>query len=371
MINEYLTDPNDEFDISYDTPNTIGMGYSKVNMYNSLKDNPTQKFWFYIKKSKIVEIDGNYLTVSLSNNINGKIFLKCLDNIKNNLIEFINSEINKNIKTINKVYEAEKNRPIYIRAKIDNMTPIFRNNNKIKLEDLNINDNFVSMYLEINEIIISQKEKKAWMIWKILQIKVLDSIDFSQEFFEVSDKKQITTSLSSNIQLPTNNISERLEKPKNKVSQESNIKINTNGPMRFQISQSLLLNQLKKLNKTTAIKDENTENNIKQDENIKNTENNISSALIEHVENIKKIDNDNLSQINTTNENIKVDNNDKKNIDITKIKSIVKKYEKEKDEIFDEIEKSNNSFKYNVIVSQLNKIFEKPKSKNLNLNSEQ
>jgi hypothetical protein len=130
------------------------------------------------------------------------------------------------------------------------------------VDQLKVESN-ISLYLELTEVIFNASQ--IWTIWNCLQVKILENIDFSLSFFDLDNKKPLQVPLqvaySTSIPSPPSSPSpfssspsspppapKLLPKKEEQVTKAPIIK-NT-GPVRFLISQSEILNQLKKLKKT-------------------------------------------------------------------------------------------------------------------------
>jgi hypothetical protein len=247
MIDEYLTNPNTNISINFDTPEQLGMQIWKILMYNSLVDSPLQKFWFYVKKAKILEKKSNYITIALSTGSYDKKLLAAFDSLNTNTVQYIRQTVNKRIQKIDKLYSMRNDRVPTLTVKVDTLpvpTPFFNSEGPIAYDKLKINDD-VSAYLEMSEIIVTQGEATA--VWRILQAKVIEPLDFTQLWLQTSEKKVDSTIDVPSAPLPP--VTQGGQQQPHQSNKRSDTVKKQLGPVRFQVSQSEIVNQLKKLNK--------------------------------------------------------------------------------------------------------------------------
>jgi hypothetical protein len=239
MISDLLTNIDSDPNIIYGKIEKIGYGVCKFDIYNIDIENPMQKFWFYIKKAKITDITDKYITIAFSNNK----LIKYINTINTNILNYINKNINKNIKNIERTINISSIPTL--RINIEENTCIFNNDGRCSVDKLQ-NNSDISINFEINHIIVSATN--TWIIWNALQIKTIQDIDFSKSFFdEPVMPKNIPMPPPLNIE---HNINHKTHHRQHNIMHNETKKEDKNVQMRFAVSQSELLNQIKKLNKT-------------------------------------------------------------------------------------------------------------------------
>src|ERR1700744_5963278 len=261
MINDLLSDIDKPLEnLLFDNPESLGLSHYKFSIYNPYINNPLQKFWFFIKKVKIINKDTNNITIAFSNSNDDNKFIKYILSIESKIIKFVNN-INQNIKSINKSIDVRENFPPTMKLKFGTNTPVF---NTMDYDDkYNLHTgSYIALFVEINDIIVTKLE--SWIIWKILQIKILEEIDFSKSLFSFGslvNNKNVTENIDSHTDIIVPSAPPCPEPVTNTISSPKKLVILSKSnkkpsePMRISISQNDLLSQIKKL-KTVVLTDE-------------------------------------------------------------------------------------------------------------------
>lgn len=184
MINDLLTNINStKYNIIFDRPKTFAISYFKIAVYNGDINHPLQKYWFFIPKAKIIEKTKSNIIIALSKNEDDSKLVNYIEELENKLFQNTKENLSKSIRKIKNSFSINNNYPPVIKLDISDDIAIFNyNEEEINQDDLEVN-NLISVYLELENIIASLDE--TWIVWRILQIKKLHSIDFKKSFFKV------------------------------------------------------------------------------------------------------------------------------------------------------------------------------------------
>ena len=265
MINELLTDiKSEKQNIIFDKPKSYGTSYYTIDIYNADINYPLQKFWFHISKSKIIEKTDNYIVLVLStNNNNDNNLINYINELEHKIFKTIQNNLIGTIVKIKYSFNRNKNYPPTIKLDIRGDISFFDQNDET-IDIKNIENNMlVTAFIELNNIIISEEE--IWILWRILQIKKLDTIDFKKSFFKITNKniEKDNIIIPNDVQkapppppppLPAINLSSEAKiKPINIVKKDVINKEEQNKVSKFIISESDILNQLNKLKKTKDV----------------------------------------------------------------------------------------------------------------------
>lgn len=243
MINKLITNYNTGIRHTIiDKPENIQElcnGYYKFSIYNRNIDHPLQKYWFYIDKVKIIHKHDNDVRLVLSNSVNDNNLIKYISDLENDMEKHVGKDTGKT-RSVKRTFlpfdDTDLNTVSTIKIKFNSLVPVFDETGKnITVEQIKC-DNCISMYLELNDVVVSKTE--IWFSWKILQIKLLNDIDFTQTFF--NNTENIKTSIPVAPGSPIRHL-ETTNRVKNS---------NDNSPPKLYISQGDIVAQLNKLNKT-------------------------------------------------------------------------------------------------------------------------
>lgn len=157
--------------ISYSDLLPVSITFSKLNVYNSDISFPLQKFWFYLKQTKIIKSNNTSIQIVLSNSEDDKKFLEYIDNLDKLIYDYVKT-IHENVKNLEqkKSYTKKQHLNIFLLNVNKKNTFIdhdyIDNNNYIQNED-----DTVSVLIELSHITIN--EDSYWINYSCKQMKVI------------------------------------------------------------------------------------------------------------------------------------------------------------------------------------------------------
>lgn len=208
MLSSLITDyKNDKLDsLIYDKVESHYQKYKKINIYNKNINEPLQKIWLIVPKSKLfrpVKSQSKFFRSSLPMQIT--IDLKNAESRK--FLKFIRKLERLTLKYINKIMTDNMIMRTSVRKKTESIPPIMtmnlpcknesfacnvfnENNSKI---DINCFEScYVSSFIELSEVWI--RENEFGFNWNVLQLKIYPIIDLTRCLFcdeSTIDKKFI------------------------------------------------------------------------------------------------------------------------------------------------------------------------------------
>lgn len=307
MVDHLIANINsDEQNIIYEKAEHWALDYYRINVYNGGIEHPLQKFWFYVPKAKICDMnsDTNTLQLVLTSTNQDVQTINYIEKLEKNIFGHIKKKLSATIRIINKSFRKSDIFPPTIKLVYKEDTVFFDEFDdeitiplsKESQNSLSPPPNFikrndmVGVYLELDYVLASEKE--MWCSWKILQLKKLEAVDMRRSFFKLPTKHQnvLPTQplFTSTIPPPPifsippvpilqnvpNVFIPKIEIKKTKVESPPQ---STQRSVSFSISEFDIKNQIGKLRKVSTEK--------KQDENI---EGNVTPAY--KIEELKKVE---------------------------------------------------------------------------------
>jgi hypothetical protein len=260
MIDEYVTNINIIPDkIQFDDPKPSGITYYKLSVYNPLIKHPLQKFWFHLPKVKIINIQNkNNISIALSNNTTDDKIINYITEIELLINKYLMLKLNKTKYNIQSSFIIKDDYATQMCISVNNNTTIFdENDNDSHVSYLKTNT-YISCLIELSEILMDNTQ--GWIIWSILQIKILPAINFKTSLFskinDTSNQEHKIINHSICAAPPLDSSPSQDTRPLSSIVKYiSNIdRNNTNEPTnkstgKLMISTAALLDQINKLKK--------------------------------------------------------------------------------------------------------------------------
>lgn len=268
---QLVVDISSEIKIHYDTLESAGSAFSKINIYNPQIEIPLHKFWFYIENARVLDISDTKVNIkiALSEISHGKLikYINQLEDlVSQHLKGLTNTKHNKNIDFNKSIIYAPNFYPA-LKFKCTLSTNIY-NDEDIIIKSLNKNDT-VSLYIELANLWINNETQTSWACYQALQIKKNNIYDPKKSMFI---NRPIYNKNNNNDNNNNNNKQQLYTETDVMPSYRSSTNIPPPPPMktktpnklttyRLAISSGELLNQLGKLKKINVNKNENPDEN--------------------------------------------------------------------------------------------------------------
>ena len=257
-IFDLVTNTSSDVNITFDSIESTGVTFNKINIYNPDKILPLQKFWFFLENIRVIDINNNYIDFALSPvNINNNNFITFVNKLEDKINSWMLDIFDKHSFTksiINSTNFFPK-----LKIKLTPSCSIYDNDNN-HINSVNKND-IVNIYIELSNIWINNETNKIWCSYQILEMQK-NNISFKIESFFKKDIKQPSIIPSPPPILPN-------------LPNLPILPTHANKSIRMEISKDDLINQINKLKKIIP------ENN--QKEEIKNTFNKVVSQIIKNI----------------------------------------------------------------------------------------
>lgn len=185
MIDQLIANTeSSEQNILYDKPKSWAIDYYIIDIYNGKIDQPLQKFWFYIPKAKVFDINDNSIRLALTNTDQDTKLINYIENLENNIFSHIKKKFLNTVRKINRTFLKSKLFTPVIKLDYTRDTVFFNeSDDEIALSSNHLNQNdMVGIYLELNNVLTSGNE--MWAMWKILQLKKLEGVNLRKSFFK-------------------------------------------------------------------------------------------------------------------------------------------------------------------------------------------
>ena len=187
MIDKLIADiESSTHTIIYGKPKQWAINYYMIDIYNGGIDHPLQKYWFYVPRAKVLDINKNSIQLVLTNAEQDAKLVNYIESLENNIFNHIKKNFLATVKKINRSFSKNKLFPPVIKLDYNQDTIFFNESDDeatLSPSYLNQND-MVGTYLELNNILTSDNE--VWIIWKILQLKKMEGVNLRKSFFKSS-----------------------------------------------------------------------------------------------------------------------------------------------------------------------------------------
>ncbi|VBB17874.1 hypothetical protein YASMINEVIRUS_337 [Yasminevirus sp. GU-2018] len=149
----------------------------RIKFYNPAVNEPLHKFWYYINNAKLIKKTQGKISVVLSSTDTKLVeSVKSLDDKINNVIKMLNGKASPDPSIV-----ENPGFPTTMELYIDNSTTCFdQDNNPINFMRIK-NGSKILLYIELDSVTISMS--KALKLWRVLQMKEIQSIDMSVNLF--------------------------------------------------------------------------------------------------------------------------------------------------------------------------------------------
>jgi hypothetical protein len=220
-ILELITDITTENNINYGNLEKYNGGFIILNIYNPNISIPLHKFWFYIENVKIIKIKNNIIDIALSE-IHNKILINYINNLELNIQHYINNNINKK-PILKKTIQISNTFFPIMKLKLDENSILYNDNDELIEKKLLQENNFISLFIELNNVIINNNIAQWWLSFSIIQIKQNKLFDrkkslFLQKNINLSHQQPLPPPLPLPLIFPSQNINKLnkiIDKPHN------------------------------------------------------------------------------------------------------------------------------------------------------------
>ena len=181
LTNHQIINESDDH-ISCSDPHQISVTFSKIYIYNLDVNCPLQKFWFFLKETKIIEKKLKSVDVVLSNSRSDKKFIEYIDNLDEKIYRILNKKFNLTV-GIKKSYFKKDFFPHRFNFSI-NCAQIFDDYNKpLEYNSIKFTDDITeSILVELSDILISEND--YWINYSIKQMKIKKDV-FNEPIFDL------------------------------------------------------------------------------------------------------------------------------------------------------------------------------------------
>ena len=174
IINDKFDDNNIRFEVI-----STNIFMQTIMVYNGNTKIPNQKIWILIDDAKIININNNILTITLSSS---NEIINIIEKIENKILNKVRTMTENNEITLKTRFINNKDYIIKFDIICDINTIFFDNYDKI-IDNINynINDN-ISIVCELSEMLFNNKFIS--IIWKTIQIKKKEKLDLTISLFK-------------------------------------------------------------------------------------------------------------------------------------------------------------------------------------------